>query len=137
LALLDSEVERSYRPAPVKRGGLIKFLVVMGLVVVFVVGCSVLLRSGGSGGGGGTDEEAELSTMTFQQFNAVQNGITQKELEDEFGPVVPRETVVSAGVIADDPLTANCVYYKADPPTFGEWFEFCFEGGQLVNKNSL
>ena len=119
-----------------KRGGLIKFVIVMALVLVFVVGCSVLLRSGSSDGGG-TEEEAELTTMTFQQFNAVQNGITQKELEDEFGPVVPRETVVSAGVISDDPLTANCVYYKADPPTFGEWFEFCFEGGQLVNKNSL
>jgi hypothetical protein len=137
LALLDSEVERSYRPAPVKRGGLIKFLVVMGLVVVFVVGCSVLLRSGGSGGGGGTDEEAELSTMTFQQFNAVQLGVTQKDLEDEFGPVVPRQTVLEAGVISDDPLTQNCVYYKADPPTFGEWFEFCFEAGTLANKNSL
>ena len=119
-----------------KRGGLIKFLIVMGLVVVFIVGCSVLLRSGGSGGGS-TEGEAELTTITFQQFNSVQLGITQDELEDEFGPVVPRETVVSAGVISDDPLTANCVYYKANPPTFGEWFEFCFEGGQLVNKNSL
>jgi hypothetical protein len=120
----------------VKRGGLIKFLVVMGLVVVFIVGCSVLLRSGGSGGGG-TEEKAELTTMTFQQFNAVQLGVTQKELEDKFGPVVPRQTVLEAGVISDDPLTANCVYYKADPPTFGEWFEFCFEGGTLANKNSL
>ena len=119
-----------------KRGGLIKFVIVMGLVVVFIVGCSVLLRSGGSEGGS-TEGEAELTTMTFQQFNGVQLGITQDELEKEFGTVVPRETVVSAGVIADDPLTANCVYYKADPPTFGEWFEFCFEGGQLVNKNSL
>ena len=119
-----------------KRGGLIKFVIVMGLVVVFVVGCSVLLRSGGSGGGS-TEAEAELTTMTFQQFNAVQNGITQDELESEFGPAVPRETVIAAGVIADDPLTANCVYYKANPPTFGEWFEFCFEGGTLVNKNSL
>ena len=120
-----------------KRGGLIKFLVVMGLVLVFVVGCSVLLRSGGSGGGDGTDEDAELSTMTFQQFNAVQLGVTQKDLEDEFGPVVPRQTVLEAGVISDDPLTQNCVYYKADPPTFGEWFEFCFEGGTVANKNSL
>ncbi len=120
-----------------KRGGLIKFVVVMALVLVFVVGCSVLLRSGGSGGGGGSGEEAELTTMTFQQFNSVQNGVTEQELEDEFGEPVPRQTVLEAGVIADDPLTANCVYYKADPPTFGEWFEFCFDAGTLVNKNSL
>jgi hypothetical protein len=120
----------------VKRGGLIKFLIVMALLVVFIVGCSVLLRSGGSEGGS-TEGEAELTTMTFAQFQSVQLGITQEELEDEFGTVVPRETVIEAGVIADDPLTANCVYYKANPPTFGEWFEFCFESGDLVNKNSL
>jgi hypothetical protein len=121
----------------VKRGGLIKFVLVMGLVLVFVVGCSVLLRSGGSGGGGGGGEETELTTMTFQQFSSVQNGVTEQELEDEFGEPVPRQTVLEAGVIADDPLTANCLYYKADPPTFGEWFEFCFDAGMLANKNSL
>jgi len=46
-------------------------------------------------------------------------------------------TISHVLTVEDDPLTANCVYYKADPPTFGAWFEFCFEGGQLVNKNSL
>jgi hypothetical protein len=121
----------------VKRRGLIQFLIVMALLIVFIVGCSVLLRSGSDDEGGGGGEQAELTTMTFDQFQSIELGQTQDALEEQYGMPVPRETVIDAGVIPDDPLTANCVYYKADPPTFGEWFEFCFDGDTLSNKNSL
>ena len=108
----------------------------MVLLVAFIVGCSVLLRSGGDEEGG-PGEQTELTTMTFDQFQSIELGQTQDALEEEYGTPVPRQTVIEAGVIPDDPLTANCVYYKADPPTFGEWFEFCFDAGTLSNKNSL
>lgn len=98
----------------------------------------MLLRSSGSSGGGeGGGGEAELTTMTFQEFESVTTAATRESIEEEFGPSVPRETVIQAGVIPDDPANAGCIYYKADPPTFGEWFEFCFDAGRLSNKTSL
>ena len=62
---------------------------------------------------------------------------TQAQIREQFGEPTPREEVIAAGIIADDPSTENCLYYKADPPTFGEWFEFCFENDRLANKTSL
>jgi hypothetical protein len=123
-----------------KRREQIKFLIFVIIFVLGVVGCSVLLRSGDGSpaGGGGTEaESAELTTMTFQQFDSITNDATRAEIEEEFGTPVPREQVIAVGVVPDDPSTENCIYYKADPPTFGEWFEFCFEGDQLANKTSL
>ena len=125
-----------------KRRGLINFLIVLVLLVVFMVGCSVLLRAGGDddgaavGNGGGTGGE-EAATMTFAQFESVQLDQTQEEIEQDFGPPTPREEVIAVGVIPDDATTQNCIYYRADPPTFGEWFEFCFENDRLRNKTSL
>ena len=126
-----------------KRRGLINFLIVMTLLVVFIVGCSVLLRSGGgeaitdegtvAGGGNG----AEAATMTFDQFESIQLETTRDQLTEEYGTPTPREELIAQGIISDDPTTQNCLYYKADPPTFGEWFEFCFEGDSLVTKTSL
>lgn len=121
----------------------IKFLVFLVIFILLVVGCSVLLRSGdgspagGAGGGTQAGEPAELTTMTFQEFDSITNNATRQEIEEEYGTPVPREQVIAVGVIPDDPSTENCIYYKADPPTFGEWFEFCFEGDQLANKTSL
>jgi len=45
--------------------------------------------------------------------------------------------LIDEGLISDDETTRDCIYYKADPPTFGNWFEFCFENGKLVNSTSL
>jgi hypothetical protein len=122
-----------------KRREQIKFLIFVVIFVLGVVGCAVLLRSGdgspAGGGGGGT--QTELTTMTFQQFDSITNDATRAEIEEKYGTPVPREQVIAVGVIPDDPSTENCIYYKADPPTFGEWFEFCFEGDQLANKTSL
>jgi hypothetical protein len=128
------------------KSGLRNFLIVAGLLLVFVVGCSVLLRSGGNGGetatelggGGGTGGGAgEAATMTFDQFQAIPLDSTEEQIVEEYGNPTPREEVVNLGIIPDDATTENCIYYKADPPTFGEWFEFCFEGELLRNKTSL
>lgn len=128
----------SYRASALeKRRGLVKFLIVFGLLIAFIAGCSVLLRSGGpesetNGGGRG-----EAATMTFQQFESVNLDTTRDEIIAEFGQPTPREQVIEVGVIPDDPSNAGCIYYRADPPTFGEWFEFCFENDRLTNKTSL
>jgi hypothetical protein len=125
-----------------KRREQIKFLIFVVIFILGIVGCSVLLRSGDGGpaGGGGetqAGEGGELTTMTFQQFDSITNNATRQEIEEKYGTPVPREQVIAVGVVPDDPSTENCIYYKADPPTFGEWFEFCFEGDQLANKTSL
>jgi hypothetical protein len=125
--------------------GLRNFLIVAGLLLVFVVGCSVLLRSGGNGGetatelggGGGTGAGGEAATMTFDQFQEIPLDSTPAQIQEEYGAPTPREEVVNLGIIPDDATTQDCIYYKADPPTFGEWFEFCFENDLLRNKTSL
>lgn len=125
-----------------KRRGLINFLIVMTVLVVFVVGCSVLLRSGGNDGDGaavdaGGGDGGGAATMTFAQFQSVELDQSQAQIEEEFGAPTPRQEVIDLGIIPDDETTQNCIYYKADPPTFGEWFEFCFENDKLRNKTSL
>lgn len=123
------------------KSGLRNFLIVAGLLVVFVVGCSVLLRSGGNDaaetGAGGGDGNGGAATMTFDQFQKIPLDSTPTEITEEYGNPTPRQEVVNLGIIPDDETTANCIYYRADPPTFGEWFEFCFEGDRLRNKTSL
>jgi hypothetical protein len=127
-----------------KRREQIKFLIFVLIFVLGVVGCSVLLRSGeGSPGGAGGEGQptaetpSDLTTMTFQEFDSITNNATRADIEEKYGTPVPRQVVIDQGIIPDDASTEGCIYYKADPPTFGEWFEFCFEGEQLANKTSL
>ena len=127
-----------------KRREQIKFLIFVLIFVLGVVGCSVLLRSGeGSPAGGAGGEQTtpqtpdDLTTMTFQEFDSITNNATRADIEEKHGTPVPRQVVIDQGIIPDDASTEGCIYYKADPPTFGEWFEFCFEGEQLANKTSL
>ena len=117
-----------------KRREQIKFLIFVLIFILGVVGCSILLRSGegspagGAGEGVPTAQElGNLSTMTFQEFDAITNKATRPEIEEKYGTPVPRQVVIDQGIIPDDPSTEGCIYYKADPPTFGE----------LANKTSL
>jgi hypothetical protein len=138
---LDAGSGFSYRLAVLKRRGLINFLIVLTLLVVFMVGCSVLLRSGGGDdvdvAGDGAGNGGDAATMTFAQFESVPLDQTPEQVEADFGPPTPRQEVIDLGIITDDETTRDCIYYKADPPTFGEWFEFCFENNRLRNKTSL
>jgi hypothetical protein len=122
-----------------KRRGLINFLIVLTLLVFFVVGCSVLLRAGGDDGGDGAagNGDGGTATMTFAQFQSVSLDPPRDQIVERFGESTPRQEIIDQGLIPDDPTTEGCIYYKADPPTFGEWFEFCFEEDKLSNKTSL
>jgi len=122
--------------------GLRNFLIVAIILVVFVAGCAVLLTRGGGGGGEGTQNGGGPTgdqAITFEEFESVQLGASREQVEERFGEPLPRQQLVDAGILFDDPgaTEEDCMYYESETPEFGEYYEFCFEGDELTIKNSL
>jgi hypothetical protein len=102
------------------------FVLIIVLVVVAIGGAVKAL----------SDAEASHA-ISSAQFNGVQLGITHAQLQSELGKTPENsQTFVQQGVLNQGQINTSCVYYNESGRTFGNYYQFCFNGDALNTKNS-
>jgi hypothetical protein len=120
------------------RAGRIALFIVLGILglgVLGVVGCVALI-------GAGVDEaaeELEARGITRAEFDSIEQGMTQEEVESQLGPPEDsQEFEQQIPELQDQPSKSSCIYYpESGKPLFeGDSFQLCFDEGKLTSKNA-
>lgn len=83
-------------------------------------------------------ELQENHAITREQFDLIQVGATREQVVATLGkePADP-DLLLSAEVIADHDLRADCIYFVEFPHVHSGAYRFCFEGDVLASKRTL
>lgn len=96
-------------------------------VVVLIVGCSALLGSAADQ----VEEEQQEHAISGADYDSVQNGAAQADVEAALGPPESDQDFQYQGIPG-----STCIYYNEEgaPLLEGNYFQFCFDGGRLTSK---
>jgi hypothetical protein len=121
-------------PTRKKRRGGTFLKVVLGVVLgglILIGGCIALVGAGLS--------SEETDGITRSQFDSIEQGTEQSEIEDKHGePEDAQEFESEIPELQDQPSRSSCIYYpeKGKPILEGQSFQLCFDDGKLTSKNA-
>ncbi|MGZ6907157.1 MAG: DUF2510 domain-containing protein [Acidimicrobiia bacterium] len=114
--------------------------VVGGLFLVFCLGfagCIALIGTAANEAVKELNREQAAHAITRAQFDAISLGISRDDLLRQLGkePEDSQE-FVTKGILNQQDVQSSCVYYNKVGGTFGDRFQFCFNGDSLQSKNA-
>jgi len=126
-------------PAPVVAQRARKWPRALVITIVLVLGgCTALVIASVNKAVEELNAEQKRHAITDAQFSAVQIGTPKLELIATLGKQ-PENTqeFVSEGIVSEEEIRSSCIYYNRAGGEFGDLFQFCFDGDDLLDaKNS-
>lgn len=128
------------QPAQQKGRAFLKscLLVTLGVLLaagLLIGGCVAIIGTGVDK----AQEEQDKLGITQAEFDSIEQGMTQNEVEQQLGPPEDsQEFEQNIPELQDHPFRSSCIYYpEKDQPLFeGQSFQFCFDEGKLTSKNA-
>lgn len=99
--------------------------------LVFIVGCALLIGSAAED----VSDEAQEHAITRAEFDAVQQGTSQADVEKKLGD--PDDSQEFEQRFGGQTQGSSCIYYneKGKELFEGDSYQFCFTNGKLDSKN--
>ncbi len=123
---------------PYRRRRVVRALLWISLAgVATIAGCAALIGTAANEAVEELDAKQRAHAITPAQFDALDLGMRQPEVEAELGKEPEnRQEFESAGVLDQEPQSSSCIYYNREGGGFGDLYQLCFDDGRLSSKNS-
>jgi hypothetical protein len=105
--------------------------------ILAIGGCTAVIGSAANHAIKEYDAEQQAHAITADQFHAVRLGSSERSVRGFLGKAPEdRQEFQSQDFVTNEPSSSSCVYYNRDGGSFGDVYQFCFDGGKLTSKNS-
>lgn len=119
-----------------KRTGLKIFAGICIVGLVLLIGTCALIVAGVGNVVNELNEEQERSAISKAQYDALEIGMTQREVIASTGKQPEdRQTFQSESFLDEEPANSSCIYYNQEGGEFLDSYQLCFDEGVLTSKN--
>ncbi|MGY1641804.1 hypothetical protein ACI782_11815 [Geodermatophilus sp. SYSU D00703] len=122
-----------------KKSAALKILLGIAVLMIAIIGGCMALVGGAVNEAVETlNEEQAKSAISQETFDGIQIGATRADVDAAVAPAVPQDAqeFTQEGVLDQEQINTSCIYFNRDGGTFGDVFQFCFDGDRLTSKNS-
>jgi len=101
-----------------------------------LIGTCALIVAGVDNAVNELNEEQERSAISKAQYDALEIGMTQREVIASTGKQPEdRQTFQSESFLDEEPANSSCIYYNQEGGEFLDSYQLCFDEGVLTSKN--